>query len=79
MLTERVQMRTFSGIVENGTVRLPGNAHVRDGTRVVVTVMPGARAGRAAAAYPAELEAEDARFVQACRGRLANQLRAEDA
>jgi hypothetical protein len=64
-------MRTFAGRVENGAVRLPEGAHVRDGTRVVVTVLPHARKQGTLAGYPPELEAEDARFAQACRGRLA--------
>ncbi|MBM4031042.1 MAG: hypothetical protein FJ291_04570 [Planctomycetes bacterium] len=68
-------MRTFAGTVENGTVRLPADAHLRDGTRVVVTVMPRARKHRTLAGYAPELEAEDARFVQACRGRPVRELR----
>jgi hypothetical protein len=72
-------MRTFAGTVEHGAVRLPAEAHVRDGTRVVVTVLPRARRHRTLAGYPPELEAEDARFVQACRGRLAQELRDGEA
>ncbi len=72
-------MRTFAGTVENGAVRLPADAHLRDGTRVVVSVMPQARRRRTLAGYPPELEAEDARFVQACRGRLAQALRDGEA
>jgi len=65
--------------VENGAIRLPRNADVHDGTRVVVTVLPAERKDRPVVAYPPELEAEDARFVQACRGRLASQLREEES
>jgi hypothetical protein len=72
-------MRSFAGTVENGAVRLPSDAHVRDGTRVVVTVMARARKRRTLADYPPELEAEDARFVLACRGRLAQHLRGGDS
>ncbi len=78
MPKEQGRMRTFTGKVENGSVRLPRSARLRDGTRVIVAVMPGVRRGRTLAVYPPELEAEDARFVQACRGRLVRQLREEE-
>ncbi|MBM4030277.1 MAG: hypothetical protein FJ291_00650 [Planctomycetes bacterium] len=58
-------MKTFCGTVENGAVRLPRTAHVRDGTKVVVTVLPLVRERKPLAGYRPEWEEEDARFVQA--------------
>ena len=71
-------MRTFTGTVHNGTVKLPPGANVAEGARVVVAVLDAGPRGSELPSYPPELEAEDAAFVQACRGRLAPHLRDED-
>ena len=77
-LPEKIGMKTFTATVENGTVTLPPDARVEDGAKVVVTVLDPKRDGPELPPYPPELEAEDAAFVQACRGRLARHLRDEE-
>ena len=71
-------MKTFTATVENGSVRLPRGAGVEDGAKVVVTVLDTKHESSDLPPYPSELEAEDAAFVEACRGRLAQHLRDEE-
>ena len=71
-------MRAFTATVQNGIVKLPPDANVEDGARVVVTVLDREPRGCELPPYPPELEAEDVAFVQACRGRLATHLRDEE-
>jgi len=66
-------MKTFSATVRDGAVRVPRDAQVQDGAKVVVAVVSSGRAGEATS-YPPELEAEDVEFVRACRGRLADSV-----
>ena len=70
-------MKTFTGTVKNGAVRLPPQAQVRDGSKVVMAVLSE---GTRETENPlvAELEAEDVAFVRACRGRIAGHMRAEE-
>jgi hypothetical protein len=72
-------MKTFRGKVENGMVKIPPAAHVDEGARVFVAVLDDAPDDSDLPPYPPDLEAEDVAFVQACRGRLAKQLRDEEA
>ena len=71
-------MRTSTATVQNGTVKLPPDANVEDGARVVVAVLGGEPRGPELPAYPPDLEAEDVAFVHAWRGRLATHLRGEE-
>jgi hypothetical protein len=75
---ETVPMRTFTATVQNGSVKLPADAKVQDGARVLVAVLDGEPRGPDLPPYPPDLEAEDVAFVQACRGRLASHLRDEE-
>ncbi|MBM4031050.1 MAG: hypothetical protein FJ291_04610 [Planctomycetes bacterium] len=67
-------MRTFAGTVENGSVRLPAGAHVRDGTEVVVTILPHARRRGTVAEHAPELEAGNGRLMEKLSAR-ARELR----
>ena len=73
------QVKILSGTVEKGAIKLPPGANVPDGTRVLVAVRCSQPSDSKIPPYPPDLEAEDVAFVQACRGRLARQLRNEDA
>lgn len=75
---ERTKMRTFTGTVRDGVVRLPRRARVQDGSRVVLAVL-GEEPAELDEQQMAELEKEDVEFMRACRGRLAKYLRDEDA
>jgi len=77
-LTEKDTMKVFTGTVKGGLVKLPSRARLRDGSRVVMAVLPDAEAAPDDARV-AELEAEDVEFVRACRGRLTKHLHDEDA
>ena len=70
-------MKTYSGTVRNGAVELPPNAHVRDGERVVLAIV-GEGGVSSETSLDRSLEDEDLEFVRACRGRIANSMRAED-
>ena len=70
-------MKTFTATVRNGVVRIPKDARVREGARVVLAVV-GDSGGDGPSPPPPEIEAEDVEFVRACRGRLAAQMRAEE-
>ena len=72
-------MKAFTAIVEDGAVKFPAGAHVRDGTRVFVAVLGKRSPESEMPPYPPDLEAEDVEFARACRGRLAKQLDDEDA
>ena len=71
-------MRTFTGTVRDGVIRLPAGARVRDGSKVVLAVLDEG-ASSVAEQDTTHLEDEDVEFVRACRGRLARHMRAEDA
>ncbi len=75
---ERTKMKTFTGTVRDGVVRLPRRARVQDGSRVVLAVLSEEPA-ELDEQQMAELEKEDVEFMRACRGRLAKCLRDEDA
>jgi len=71
-------MKTVQGIVEGGVVRLPPDATIAEGAKVIVAIVePGLPEG--IPSLSSELEEEDVQFVRACRGRLARELREEDA
>ncbi len=67
-------MITVQGTVQNGLIKLPAEVQVLEGTRVIVT-LPGVIAQNNGNVLPEVLEEEDVRFVRACRGRLAQQLK----
>ena len=69
-------MRTLSGFVENGSVKLPPNARVRDGSRVLMVVL-GRKGRERTPPRDARIEAEDAEFVKACRRSIGEAIRAE--
>ena len=70
-------MKTFTGTVENGAVKLPARSGVRDGSRVVLAVIGEGQPGPVDE-VAAELEAEDVEFVRACRGRIVSHMRDEE-
>ncbi|MBM4034926.1 MAG: hypothetical protein FJ291_24550 [Planctomycetes bacterium] len=70
-------MRTLTGIVENGTVRLPPNTRVRDGARALVVIL-GRKRRQPLPTLDPRIEAEDAEFVEACRGSIVEAMRAEE-
>jgi len=70
-------MRTFTGTVEGGVIRLPPQARVRDGSKVVMAIVDEETTGPADPPS-VELEAEDLAFVRACRGRITEHMRAEE-
>jgi len=68
-------MKTFRAKVEKGVVKVPPDAHVDEGARVFVAVLDDAPADSDLPPYPADLDAEDVAFVQACRGRQVKPMR----
>jgi hypothetical protein len=75
---ECMLMRTFTGIVENGVVKLPPKARVRDGSRVVLTIL-GRKAKHREPLQTPQMDAEDLAFVRACRRHLNKLMRDEEA
>lgn len=71
-------MTKFTGVVEDGVVRLPPGARLKNGTRVEIQVVKK-HSEEPLPPLPPELEAEEAAFVRACRRRLNRYLRDEDA
>jgi len=71
-------MKTFAGVVENGVVKLPPNARLRDGSRVILMVVGRTEEGPAPA-RDAGIEAEDAPLAEACRGNINEAVRDEEA
>lgn len=70
-------MVTVQGTVHNGLVKLPDAIHLLDGVRVMVTILDPLVKNNGNA-ISEKIETEDIEFVRACRGRLAQQLRAEE-
>ncbi len=70
-------MRTLTGIVENGTVRLPASAQVRDGSRVLMVIL-GRKGRQPMPALDPRIEAEDAEFAKACRRSIVEAMRTEE-
>jgi hypothetical protein len=70
-------MRAFTGTVRDGVIRLPPQARVHDGSKVVMAIVNEETTGPADP-LSSELEAEDLAFVRACRGRIARHMRAEE-
>jgi len=75
---EQSAMKVFTATVKGGAVKLPPRARLRDGSRVVMAVLPDGEAAPDQARV-AELEAEDVEFVRACSSRLTRHLHDEDA
>ena len=69
-------MKTIRGVVESGVVKLPPNAHVRDGSKVILTILGRKPKCREPLQTP-EMDAEDLAFVQACRRSINEAMRAE--
>lgn len=70
-------MKTMAGVVENGIIRLPSKARVRNGSRVVMMILGRKRRKHVAPPDP-RIEAEDAQFVQACRRSISEAMRIEE-
>ena len=61
---ETMPMRTCTATVQNGAVKLPPDANVEDGARVVVAVLDVEPRGCQLLPYPPDLAAENVAFVQ---------------
>ena len=70
-------MKTITGVVENGVVKLPPKARVRDGSKVIMMVMDKKRR-RSMPPLDPKLDEEDAQFVRACRRSINEAMRAEE-
>ena len=70
-------MKLYTGTVEGGAVRLPAQAGVREGAKVILAVVGDGDGDLDDAAHDA-IEADEVAFVRACRGRLAGYLRDEE-
>jgi len=70
-------LKTFRGIVKDGIVKLPPEARLRNGTKVIVAVWRTRRKPEEWSPSP-EIEAEDAAFVKACRPSINEAMRAEE-
>ena len=73
-----MHMRTLTGFVENGTVRLPPDARVRDGSRVLMVVL-GRKGSQVASPRDSRVAAEDAVFVNTCRRSIGEATRTEES
>ena len=77
METELKPMKTLTGVVENGIVKLPPKTRVRDGSRVVLTIL-GRKVKYREPLQTPQMDAEDIAFVRACRRSINEAMRAEE-
>jgi hypothetical protein len=70
-------MKTFVGIVQDGVIKLPPGVRLPNGTKVGMMVLGEPRESMQLPPNP-EVEAEDLRFVKACRPHLNRILRDEE-
>jgi len=70
-------MITFIGTVQDGVVKLPSGVRLPDGTQVRMMELSELKK-LARLPRNAEMEAEDRRFVEACRPHLGRVLRDEE-